>query len=318
MSDKPFVILGKEVKKGERAFLELDVAKLHTRSSLKISIIVERAKQDGPTLLLMGGVHGDEVNGVAIVRDIIRKKYNKPMKGTVICIPVLNVFGYLNQTREFPDGRDLNRVFPGSSSGSLASQFAHRFTKDIAPLVDYVIDFHAGGSARENFPNVRGDLGNEKMFELAKVFGAPFILHSRCIAKSLRETLTKMGKTVILYEGGKSKHLDQFIISHGVNGALNIMTYLGMRDDAPTSSAHPVIIKKSKWIRAPFSGMFQPLVANGSKVTKKTLLGRITDPYGEFEKKVFAPFDCHIFNINMAAIVNKGDALFHVSVEIFE
>jgi predicted deacylase len=318
MSDKPFVILGKEVKKGESAFLELGVAKLHTRNSLKISIIVERAKEDGPTLLLMGGVHGDEVNGVAIVRDIIRKKYNKPIKGTIICIPVLNVFGYLNQTREFPDGRDLNRVFPGSPSGSLASQFAHRFTKDIAPLVDYVIDFHAGGSARENYPNVRGDLENQEMFELAKVFGAPFILHSKYIAKSLRETLTKMGKTVILYEGGKSKHLDQFIISHGVTGALNIMNHLGMRDDTTNTIVSPIIIKKSKWIRAPFSGMFQSLVENGSKVTKKTVLGRITDPYGEFEKKVLAPFDCYIFNVNMAPIVNKGDALFHVSVEILE
>lgn len=318
MSDKPFVILGKEIKKGEGAFLELGVAKLHTRNNLKISIIVERAQEDGPTLLLMGGVHGDEVNGVAIVRDIIRNKYNIPTKGTVICIPVLNVFGYLNQTREFPDGRDLNRVFPGSANGSLASQFAYRFTKDIAPLVDYVIDFHAGGAKRENFPNVRGDLDDQQMFELAKVFGAPFILHSKCIAKSLRETLTKMGKTVVLYEGGKSKSLDPFIIKHGVTGALNIMNHLGMSDNAPQPSTLPVIIKKSKWLRAPFSGMFQSLIANGSKATKKTLLGRITDPYGEFEKKVFAPFDCYVFNVNMAPIVNKGDALFHVSVEIVE
>ncbi|MFC2176256.1 succinylglutamate desuccinylase/aspartoacylase family protein, partial [Bacteroidota bacterium] len=134
MSDDNFLILGKNIKRGESAVLEMDVAKLHTRNSLKIPVIIERAVLDGPVLLLIGGVHGDETNGVAIVRDIIRKKYNKPKRGTVICIPVFNVIGYLNHSREFPDGRDLNRIFPGSSNGSLASQFAHKFTKEIAPL----------------------------------------------------------------------------------------------------------------------------------------------------------------------------------------
>ena len=124
----------------------MDVAKLHTRNSLQIPVIVQRGKKDGPVLLLMGGVHGDETNGVAIVRDIMRKKYNIPDAGTIICIPVLNVIGYLNQDRKFPDGRDLNRMFPGTAKGSLAAQFAFKFTKEIAPLVDYVLDFHTGGA----------------------------------------------------------------------------------------------------------------------------------------------------------------------------
>ena len=162
MSDNKFIILGREIKKGERAILELEVAKLHTRNSLRIPIIVHRAKHDGPVMLLMGGVHGDESNGVAILREIIRKKYNRPKRGTIICIPVFNVFGYLNQSREFPDGRDLNRMFPGSANGSLASQFAYKFTKEIAPLVDYVLDFHTGGAGRNNFPNIRCVLLAEK------------------------------------------------------------------------------------------------------------------------------------------------------------
>lgn len=315
MSNSKFKILGKEIQKGERAFLEIEIAKLHNRNSIKIPVIVERAKLDGPTLLLMGGIHGDETNGVAIVRDIIRKKYNKPLKGTVICIPVFNVFGYLSQTRVFPDGRDLNRMFPGSENGSLASQFAHRFTKDIAPLVDYVIDFHTGGAERSNFPNVRCVLEEQKVFELAKVFGAPFIVHSNYIAKSVRDTIHRMGKTILLFEGGKSKNLNESVIKIGVAGALNLMKHLGMHAGEINPGRRPVIIEKSKWLRAPYSGMFQLLVENGSKVEKKTILGKISDPYGEFERRVIAPFDCYIFGVNTAAIVNKGDAIFHVSVE---
>ena len=164
MSDSKFIILGREIGKGEGEILEMEVAKLPTRNNLRIPVIVERARHDGPVLLLMAGVHGDEMNGIAILRDIIRKKLNVPKRGTIICIPVFNVFGYLNQSREFPDGRDLNRMFPGSATGSLASQFAYKFTKEIAPLVDYVMDFHTGGAGRDNYPNVRCVLEEDEYF----------------------------------------------------------------------------------------------------------------------------------------------------------
>lgn len=315
MSTKSFSILGREIKKGESVSIELEVAKQHTRSSITIPIIIERAMMDGPTLLLMGGVHGDEINGVAIVRDIIRNDYNIPQRGTVICIPILNVFGYLNLSREFPDGRDLNRMFPGSPNGSLASQFANKFTKEIAPLVDYVIDFHTGGADRENYPNIRCVVDQQKEFELAKVFGAPFIVHSNYLQHSIRSTVTNMGKTMLLFEGGKSNSLDRSVIDYGVEGALNVMKYLKLRSGRISKKTKPVVIRKSKWIRAPHSGMFQFYAKNGSYVRKKTIIGKILDPYGEFEKRILAPFDCHIYGINTAPLVHRGDALFHVSVE---
>ena len=310
------VILGQKIKAGESATLDLEVAKLHTRTPISVPIIIERAKKKGPTVLLMGGVHGDEVNGVAIVRDIIQKKINKPTSGTVICIPVFNVFGYLNLSREFPDGRDLNRMFPGSQSGSLASQFAFQFVKEIAPLVDYVIDFHTGGSDRENFPQVRCVISDEKLFDLAKVFGAPFILNSHYIPKTIRDAVFKMGKSMLLFEGGKSKNLDQAVINSGIQGAVNVLKYLGMQDGEVQIQQAPVIIKTSKWLRAPHSGMVRLLVQNGSWVTRKTHLAKITDPYGEFKIIVKAPFDCYIFGLNTAPIVNKGDALFNVSTHL--
>lgn len=308
-------LLGREIKRGESVCLEFDVAKLHTRNSIKVPIYIERAKKDGPILLLLGGVHGDEINGVEIVRRIIRRKINKPSCGTVICIPVFNIFGFLNLSRKFPDGRDLNRVFPGSPKGSLASQFAHEFRKEIAPYVDYVIDFHSGGADRVNIAQTRCLLEDEKTLELAKVFGAPFIVQSKYIAKSLREAFHKLGKTALLFEGGKSMLYDEEAIEYGVQGTINVMRFLKMKRWKNITNTKSIIVKKSKWVRATHSGMFHVRVKNGTWVTKKTMLGIITDPFGSFERKIYAPFDCNIFCVNISPIVNRGDALFHVSVE---
>ncbi len=311
-------LLGTEIKRGDSVCLQFDVAKLHTRNSIQVPIFIERAKQDGPVLLLLGGVHGDEINGVEIVRRIIRNKINKPTRGTIICIPVFNIFGFLHLSRKFPDGRDLNRVFPGSAKGSLASQFAHEFKKEIAPFIDYVIDFHAGGADRVNIAQTRCMLDDEKTLNLAKVFGAPFIVQSKYITKSLRETFHNLGKTALLFEGGKSMLYDEEAIKHGVQGTKNVIRYLQMKRFKTITDTKSVIIKKSKWLRASHAGMFHVRIKNGAWVTKKTLLGIVTDPFGEFEKKIFAPFDCYIFCVNIAPIVNRGDAIFHVSLEIEE
>jgi hypothetical protein len=309
-------ILGVEIQRGERKILDFDVAKLHTRNSIKVPIFIERAEKDGPVLLLLGGVHGDEINGVEIVRRIIRKKINKPTRGTTICIPVFNIFGFLNLSRKFPDGRDLNRVFPGSAKGSLASQFAYQFKKDIAPHVDYVLDFHAGGGHRVNVAQTRCMLDDEKTLELARVFGAPFIVQSKTIAKSLRETFRELGKTALLFEGGKSMLYDEKAIAYGVQGTKNVLRFLKMKNTKVVPHKASVVIAKAKWLRASHSGMFHVHIENGAWVTKKTVMGIITDPFGSFERKIYAPFDCYVFCVNISPIVNRGDAIFHVSLEV--
>jgi len=315
MLNNSFSLLGKEIPAGKRTILDLKIAKLHTRTTVNIPIIIERSKVDGPVILLLAGIHGDEVNGVGIVREIINKKLNKPKKGTIICLPVFNIFGYLVQSREFPDGRDLNRVFPGTKSGSLASQFAHQFTTEIAPFVDYVIDFHTGGGDRDNISQLRLESSETETLALAKVFNPPFIIHSNYITKSVRETLHKKGKTVLLFEGGKSKELSTEVIKHGVRGTKNILIHLGFIDGEIVQSENPIFIHKSKWLRASYSGMFTCKAKNGSFVKKKEIIGTIQDPFGEFKKHIYAPTDCHIFCINRTPIVNKGDALFHLSLE---
>ena len=315
MSNKPFIFLGKEIPEGKRTVLDLKVAKLHTRTTVNVPIIIERSNSPGPVVLLLAGIHGDETNGVGIIREIINLKLNIPKNGTIICIPVFNIFGYLIQTREFPDGRDLNRMFPGTINGSLASQFAYQFTKEIAPLVDYVIDFHTGGGERDNIAQIRCNENDDKALELAKVFNPPMIVFSNNISKSLRDTLYKMGKTVLLFEGGKSKELNPTIINEGLNGTRNVLIRLGLIEGKLTVRETPVYVNKAKWIRASDSGMFKIRVANGGFVKKREVLGVIQDPFGEFKKKIYAPFDCHIFCINKTPIVNKGDALFHLSLE---
>jgi uncharacterized protein len=312
MSDK-LTILGREIRPGESVRLELEVARLLTRNRIQIPIAIERAEEDGPVLLLIAGIHGDETNGVAIVRELISLGKNRPERGTVICIPVFNVFGFINQTRELPDGKDMNRVFPGTAEGSLASQFAYHFRTEIAPVIDYAIDFHTGSADRHNITQIRCNLELEGMEELAKSFGAPYVIHSPGIPKSIREMLTKMGKKVLLFEGGKTKSLDTDVISNGTAGAVNVMRHLRMLQGDPEISRPPTVIRNTKWLRAPSSGIFFPEDVNGRYVARRMLLGMIKDPYGDYQKPVRAPYPGHIICANTSSIVNRGDALFHMS-----
>lgn len=312
-------ILGKKIQPGKRTLLRLDIAKLHTRTKIEVPVIIQRAKEDGPCVLLTGGIHGDELNGIEIVRQIISGKYNTPTAGTVICIPVVNIFGFLNQSREFPDGRDLNRMFPGSSRGSLASRFAHFLMTEIVPHVDYCIDFHTGGRKRFNAPQIRiGD--DEETLKIAEVFNPPFIIKAKHREKSFRDTLVKNGKKALLFEGGKSLTIDQEIVQAGVMGVIKVMHYLKMRDFTAEleyykkrSPIETKFIQKTTWLRADHSGLFHPAIKTGSYVEEGTLLGIISGPFGDFEKKVKAPHSGYIICTNLLPIVNKGDAIVHIT-----
>jgi predicted deacylase len=317
-SHKKMVILGQEILPGKSLQLNLDVAHLHTRTPILVPVIVERAKIDGPTVLLMAGLHGDEINGVEIIRRFLRKKLHKPLVGTIICMPVFNIFGFLNVQRELPDGRDLNRSFPGSPKGSLASQFAFHFMKEIAPHCDYIIDFHTGASQRNNFPQIRCVFKDEESVELAKVFNPPFILHSNLIPKTLRESMVKRKKKILLFEGGKSNSIEEQVVEEGLNGVKRIIAHLGMRNYKYdiTKDREPIFLEESKWMRAPSSGMFQALMKNGSAVMKGDVIGIVTDPYGNYEKKIKATQDGYIICSNESPVVYKGDAIINIAKKI--
>lgn len=319
MRNNKIEILGQTILKGKGALVNLDIAKLHTRTKIQVPIIIERGKKDGPTILITGGIHGNEINGIEIVRQLIAKKYNKPQSGMVICIPVVNVFGFLNQKRQFPDGRDLNRVFPGSPRGSLASRFAYHIITEIAPLADYCIDYHTGGDSRFNVSQIRIDGEDVENLALAKIFNPPFIIRSARKEKSYRETMHKLKKRILLFEGGKSMHIDKKVTRSGIAGALRIMQHLGMREfkkeleESTPITAKPVILHNTQWMRAKYSGMFHPFVDLGREVEKGEVLGSISGPFGYFERKIKAPHSGYLICINEAPIVTQGDAIFHIS-----
>jgi predicted deacylase len=309
-------ILNHKIGLGESMQVKMDFARLNTRSKIEVPIIVERGKKAGPCILLIGGLHGDETNGVEIVRQIVAKGLNKPEIGTVICIPLLNVFGFINQTRAFPDGRDLNRVFPGSNTGSLASRFAFHLMNEVIPHVDFCIDYHTGGAQRFNYSQIRIDEGCDETFELAKIFASPYIVYSKSPERTFRKSITKLGKKVLLFEGGKSLNLDKNVTKSGIQGAINVMHHIGVRNfSSQISHEKSVVITSSKWIRAKHSGMFRSSVSAGQKVERGIKLGSISDPFGDFESSFKNSQEGYILNSNHSPIVNQGDALFHIGFE---
>lgn len=312
-------ILGHQIALGQSARLSFNVAKLHTQNTIDVPVIIERSKKPGPTVLITAGIHGDEVNGVEIVRQIIAKGINKPKKGTIICIPVINVFGFIQMQREFPDGRDLNRVFPGSKDGALASRVAHKLMTKIVPHADLVLDFHTGGAGRFNAAQIRIVKDQPNLDTLAQVFGAPFIYYSKNLNKSFRNSCQKLGVPMLLFEGGKSFHIDATITNTGVNGVKRILNHLGMltaRFKVSQPKKSQIKILESKWIRAKHSGMFKASVAINSEVKKGDIIGNITDPYGSFNHFVKAPNSGYIFNVNESPLTYQGDAIFHISTKV--
>lgn len=316
---RKIVILGEEIFPGQRKILSLDIARLHTHTKIEIPVIIERAKVDGPTLLLNAGIHGNELNGVEIIRELLVNKYTKPMKGMVICIPTLNVFGFLNLTREFPDGKDLNRSFPGSKNGSLASIFASQMMTEIVPHIDYCVDFHTGGGRRFNSSQIRVSKDNYELLELAKIFNPKFIVFAGQREKSFRQAATSVGKKVLLFEGGKTLDFNQRVTQRGVNGTLKLMHHLGMRDFSKelenVKTGQSIEIKQSTWLRAKYGGLFRFFVKDGIKVEKGDVIGVISDPYGRFEYKIKIPQSGFIIGLNHAPVVYKGDALLHLGFD---
>lgn len=310
-------ILGEDIYPGRKRILNLDVARLHTHAKIEIPVIVERAKEDGPVLLLNAGIHGNELNGVEIVRQLLAQKYTRPEKGMVISIPTLNIFGFINQTREFPGGKDLNRVFPGSKKGSLASILAYYLMNEIIPHVDYCIDFHTGGDRRFNSSQIRISRGDPELLELAEIFNPRFIVYASQREKSFRQAAEAANKKVLLFEGGKTHDFNHRITKRGLFGTLQLMHHLGIRDFSKElaevkNGSTAVVINHSVWLRAKHGGLFRFFIKDGTRVEKNDVIGTISDPYGHVEYNIKIPQSGYIIGINHTPVVYKGDALVHL------
>ena len=317
MPDFPaaFHLNGLTIQPGERVLTRLVISKLPSGTVIDVPVHVQRAVAPGPTLLLMGGMHGDEVNGIETIRRLIRRELLTPLRGSIIAIPILNIYGFLNFSREVPDGKDVNRAFPGSPRGSLASRVAHRFMREIMPLIDYGIDFHTGGAARANYPQVRCQLGVDPAVDaLAAAFGAPFTLHAALRPGSVREAAEGLGKRIIVFETGESLRLDEPGIEEGMAGTLRVLHHLGMGPEVPPS-AHPgIVCRRHTWLRARFAGLFRTQVQNGQYIEKGQVYGSVADPYGQQSVRLESPVSGYVIGLNYMPVVNQGDALLHIAV----
>lgn len=312
---KEVIIAGHPVKPGEFKEININIARLPSRTQIDTPIYVYRGKEDGPVLALTAGMHGDEINGMEIVRRIIDQGLNKVHRGTVVCMPILNVYGFLNYSRDVPDGKDINRSFPGSKNGSLASRVAWHLMKEVIPFIDIGIDFHTGGAMRTNYPQVRCVMQDPRNVELAFAFHAPFTIDSPFRPHSLRQAAAKHGKHIIVFEGGESLRFDQSAIEEGLNGTLRLMHYLKMIDQSPPPTEENKIIWSSTWVRAHTGGLFQPVIKCGELVQKNQLVGSMTDPFGEFKEEIKAPTTGYVVGLNNIPVVNAGDALMHIGVD---
>ncbi len=306
---------GTTVAPGQELRIDLQIARLPTHTNIDLPVLVRRGLNPGPVLLLTAGLHGDELNGIEILRTMIQDKLLHPVAGTIVAIPIVNIYGFLQNARYLPDGKDLNRSFPGSNTGSLARRVAHVLMKDIIPQIDYGIDFHTGGANITNYPQIRMVFDNKDNEFLADAFAAPFTLNSPLIDKSFRKAAASKGKSIIVYEGGESQRFDKDAIQEGIDGALRVMQKLGMIEQAPQVYHERIRLDESAWLRARYSGIFHYFINPGDFIKRNQVIGTITDPYGESEFKVKAKHSGYVIGLNQTPVINAGDALMHVGVK---
>ena len=304
---------------GDKGIVKIPVGRLPSDTNISIEAHVFRGLEEGPVNLILAGVHGDEINGVEIVRNFLfNQDFDKLEKGSLIIIPLLNVFGFINFNRYVPDGKDVNRSFPGTFNGSLASRIARTITKYILPHVDFVFDFHTGGDSRYNYPQIRFTKNDNIAAELAKVFNPPFIIESGLIPKSLRKTTKELKIPTLVYEAGESVRLDGLSIHIGLRGLRKCLEYLEMFPAAEHEKdlKESIIIKKTSWVRANYAGIFIWTKSSGHYVNKGDKLGHIHDPYGQKSIEVISHRTGYIIGHNNASVVNQGDALFHIGYDL--
>jgi predicted deacylase len=266
-------------------------------------------------LWLSAAIHGDEINGMEIIRQVLGTIKPRFLTGTLFAVPVVNVFGFLEQSRYLPDRRDLNRSFPGSASGSLAARLAYLFMREVVNHSDYGIDLHTAASPRINLPQIRANLEDAATYQFAQAFAAPLLIHSTTRDGSLREAASKKGIPVLLYEAGEVLRFDHEAIATGVQGILRVMEYLGMYHPPCLSPPSPSReVRETRWIRASRGGVLHLSVKLGEQVDKKQVLGIITDAFGEAKVKVRSPGAGMIIGHTQNPLVNQGDGIVHLAI----
>jgi predicted deacylase len=280
-----------------------------------IPVFVLHGKRPGPTLFVSAAIHGDELNGIEIVSRLIKARAIKNLRGTLIAIPMVNVYGVLNQSRYLPDRRDLNRCFPGSKKGSLAGRIARLFLDEIVSKCDYGIDLHTGAIHRSNLPQIRANLDDPTTLEMAEAFGVPVLLNADIRDGSLRQAAADEGAKVLLYEAGEALRYDEFSIAAGVKGIIKVMRHVGMLNKTKSvgHSIKPFVARQSGWVRANESGFVMHKAQLGDHVVKGDVLAVISNPFGEQLGIIDSPSTGVVIGKQNIPLAQEGEAIYHIA-----
>lgn len=309
-----FEIGGVSIPPGQRASVEFEVARLYTHSPLSVTAEVIHGKKPGPVLMINAAIHGDELNGVEVVRQTLDNLNPATLKGTVIAIPVVNVFGFIHKSRYLPDRRDLNRCFPGSERGSIAGRMAYQIFEQIVRRCTHIIDLHTAAIYRTNLPQIRANLDSEQTSDMAIAFGTPVVIDAALRGGSLRSEAERIGIPVITYEAGEALRFEPYAITAGVKGVKRVMQHLGMiRKSSKKTNVEPVIARATRWVRAEADGILRSHVSLGQRVSKGQSLASISSPIGSEEIQILAPQGGIIIGQQTLPLVNEGDAIYHIA-----
>lgn len=312
---EPLIIGGLHVKPGQRTLIDIPIANLYTHTPVELPVHVLRGKRDGPRLFVCAAIHGDELNGIEIIRRLLASRKLRGLRGTLIAVPIVNVYGVLERSRYLPDRRDLNRSFPGSSKGSMAARLADVFMEEIVSKCSHGIDLHTGAIHRSNLPQIRANLDDEETRSLAEAFGVPVTINASIRDGSLRGAAAELGIPMLLYEAGEALRLDEVSIRAGLQGIINVMRKIGML--APSRSTkrynEPFVARSSNWERAPESGLLRSVAVLGRFVKKGEALGTIADPVTGSEVPVTTRYSGVVIGRTEMPLVHEGEAIFHIA-----
>lgn len=317
MSEKNLVIHETEILPGQRKRINIPLSSLYDCSPLSMPVHVIRGKKPGPTLCVTAAIHGDEINGVEIVRRLLAKKALKALRGTLIAVPVVNVYGFLMKDRYLPDRRDLNRCFPGTPNGSLGSRLAHIISSQVIASADFHIDLHSGSFHRSNLPQIRINGDGEEERILAKAFNAPVVLMAKEREGTVRQMAHHRGVKALLYEAGEAYRFNDLAIRLGVRGILNVMNETKMLNSkkqvSPSAASRTFFTRSSFWVRSLHSGIFTSRKMLGKKVEKGEIIARVGNPFSGEEHNIISPLSGIVIGLNELPLVQEGAALLHIA-----
>ncbi len=310
---KPLRINGRTIRSGESADLHLEFSESYLGRTISIPVSVLRASKAGPRVFLTGAVHGDELTGIGIIRELLFNQPPQLKRGTLVCAPVVNIYGLEHHSRYLPDRRDLNRCFPGSPTGSLTSRLAHHVFTELIQQCDFGVDFHSAAVRRTNYPNVRADMSKPDIRRLARAFGCELIVNTKGPEDSLRRTAVQHGVSTIILEAGEVWRIEQGVVDIGIRGCLNVLRELNMLDGEPEAPPYSLTIDKTTWVRAERGGFLTFYARPGDLVQEGEELATNYSIFGREKNVLTSPSHGIILGMSTMPAVQPGEPVYHIA-----